>query len=86
MSSTATRTTITLDEDVLKRAKQFAKKRDISFRQALNELVRTGLLTEAAIPQTVPNLSPARSLGFYPGINYDNTEALLTLAEGEEHR
>lgn len=38
------RTTVTLDEDVLERVKQESRARGASFRDTLNELVRTGLL------------------------------------------
>jgi hypothetical protein len=80
------RTTVTLDEDVLDRAKDFSRKRGIPFRQALNDLVRTGLLAEsAATPRRVLKVKP-RDFGLRPGLSYDNIEALIEIGEGERHR
>jgi len=42
------RTTVTLDQDVYDRAKDFSKARGIPFRQALNDLARNGLAAESA--------------------------------------
>ena len=80
------RTTVTLDKDVYDRARDFSKTRGISFREALNELVRTGLVAEAAPRPKKPfRIKPFR-MGLRPGLSYDNTEALLEYGEGPFHR
>ena len=77
---------MTLDKDVYDRARNFSKARGISFREALNELVRTGLVAEAAPRPTKPfRIKPFR-MGLRPGLSYDNTEALLEYGEGPFHR
>jgi hypothetical protein len=80
------RTTITLDEDVLERVKQESRSRGITFREALNNLIRAGLL--ASESQSKPRefrVKPHHG-GYYPGLNYDCSEALLEYAEGINHR
>ena len=80
------RTTVTLDDDVLERAKDFSKARGLPFRRALNELVRAGLRAEtAARPKRAFRVEP-RHMGLRPGLSYDNIEALLEFGEGERHR
>ncbi len=80
------RTTVTLDQDVYDRARDFSKARGIPFRQALNDLVRHGLVAEAAPRPKKPfKIEPFR-LGCDPTVNYDCTGALLELAEGPYHR
>jgi hypothetical protein len=79
------RTTVTLDDDVLERAKEFSKSRGVPFRQALNDLVRAGLLTESASQPKRFRVDP-RHMGVRPGLNYDSIEALLDIGEGTEHR
>jgi hypothetical protein len=80
------RTTVTLDQDVYDRAKDFSKARGIPFREALNELVRQGLVAEAAPSPKKPfKIKPFR-LGLRPGLSYDNIEALLEYGEGPYHR
>jgi len=80
------RTTVTLDQDVYDRARDFSKTRGIPFREALNELVRRGLLAgEAPRPKQPFKIKPFR-LGRMPGVNYDCTGALLELGEGPYHR
>ena len=77
---------MTLDKDVYDRARDFSKARGIAFREALNELVRNGLLAEAAPRPKKPfKIKPFR-LGLRPGLSYDNTGALLEYGEGPFHR
>ena len=79
------RTTVTLEYDVLERAKKFSQKRGIPFRQALNDLVRAGLASQAA-PKRGPLKFEPKNLGLRPGLSYDNIEALLEIGEGPRHR
>ena len=80
------RTTVTLDEDVLERAKDFSKSRGLPFREALNELVRAGLRAEKTTKPSRPFRVKPGHLGLRPGLSYDNIETLLEIGEGELHR
>jgi len=79
------RTTVTLDQDVYERVKQESRSHQISFKQALNALLRTGLaapqVSDRTPPETRLNLGPP-----LPGVNYDDIEGLIELAEGPFHR
>jgi hypothetical protein len=79
------RTTVTFDDDVLVRVKEVSRLRGVSFREAINELLRVAL-----VEQPVQTLPPFRvepmNMGFRPELNYDDTEALLEYAEGPYHR
>lgn len=66
------RTTVTLDPDVAAALKEAARRRDISFKQALNDAVRAGLLQAA--PAQAPYRVPTREMGVRAGI--DLTRAL----------
>jgi hypothetical protein len=80
------RTTVTLEDDVLERAKEFSQKRGIPFKQALNDLVRAGLRAESAsLPRRAFKIEP-KNIGLRRGLSYDNIEALLEIGEGPFHR
>jgi metal-responsive CopG/Arc/MetJ family transcriptional regulator len=81
----STRTTVTLDDDVLIRVKELSQAHGISFRQAVNELLRTALIEKS--PQSrVPFRVQPIDMGYRPELNYDSTEALLEYGEGPFHR
>ena len=80
------RTTVTLDEDVLVRTKAFSHKRGIPFKEALNDLVRIGLLEDAKpAPKKAFKLTPF-SVGLNRSFNYDKIGLLLEELEGPLHR
>ncbi len=81
------RTTVTLDEDVVERLKQESRSRGIPFRQALNEILRSGLAADQSAPfaRRVPAIA-AKHMGTMPGINYNSIEGLLEIGEGDAHR
>lgn len=80
------RTTVTLEKDVYDRTRDFSKARGIAFKDALNELVRQGLLAEKSRRPGKPfKIKPFR-MGLRPGLSYDNIEALLEYGEGPHHR
>jgi hypothetical protein len=90
------RTTITLDDDVVARVKRESKSRGASFRDTLNDLLRTALLAADRKPARrtlVIKPSPMgqkQGLNYdnlnYDNLNYDNIESLLEYGEGEQHR
>ena len=72
------RTTVTLDEDVLVRTKEFSRKRGIPFKEALNELVRIGLLEQARpMPKKSFKIRPLSvGLNLPPGLNFNHIDEL----------
>jgi plasmid stability protein len=82
----STRTTVTLDDDVIQRVKEQSRSHGKSFRETLNDLLRTGLNSRETPPTRRHfRVKPFHS-GYVPGLNYDCTEALLEYLEGVDHR
>jgi hypothetical protein len=79
------RTTVTLDEDVLDRVKRESRARGASFRETLNDLLRTALSLENRPHLRSLKIQPDR-MGYRMGLNYDDVESLLEYGEGEQHR
>jgi hypothetical protein len=76
------RTTVTLDADVAAKLKALARRRGISFKEALNQAVRAGLRGR---PQPPPALAPyTQAMGLRPGINLDKALQLASVLEDEE--
>jgi hypothetical protein len=70
------RTTVTLDPDVEAKLRTVMRERDISFKVALNEAVRSGL---GGRPRSGRRYRmPTAPLGVRPGVNLDKA---LTLAD-----
>ncbi|MEJ7797486.1 MAG: ribbon-helix-helix protein, CopG family [Solirubrobacteraceae bacterium] len=63
------RTTVTLDDDVAATLRELARKRNISFKEALNTSVRLG--TSVADRSSRPYRVPTRPLGLRQGIDLD---------------
>jgi hypothetical protein len=80
------RTTVTLDDDVLEKLKQESRSRGIPFRQAINDVLRSGLVATRATRNAPPLRLEPKSMGVRPGLNYDSVPALLELGEGDGYR
>jgi len=80
------RTTLSIDDDVLEKAKSAAAKRRLPFRTVINEALRAGLKTMATPPDAVPYQTKPHKLGLKTGRNLDNIQELLTQIEGEDSR
>jgi hypothetical protein len=80
------RTTITLDDDVVAKINAEMKKTGDSFKQVVNEMIRTGALTKQKAAKQKPFVVKARPLGNRPGINYDSTSEMLEQIEGPWHK
>jgi hypothetical protein len=74
------RTTVTLDPDVAEQLKAIARRRNVSFKVALNDAVRGGLA--AGRGGSRPYKVPERPMGLRPGI--DLTKALQLAGELED--
>lgn len=79
------RTTVTLDDDVVARVKRESQSRGASFRDTLNDLLRTALVGIDSKPGRALRIKPT-PMGHKPGLNYDNIESLIEYGEGERHR
>jgi Ribbon-helix-helix protein, copG family len=76
------RTTVTLDPDVAARLKAVARERGISFKQALNQAVRAGLV--AGRGRSRPFRQLTQAMGLRPGVSIDKALALAAALEDEE--
>jgi hypothetical protein len=76
------RTTVTLDPDVVEQLKALARRRNLSFKAALNSAVRAGLAAEhgGSRAYTVP----ARSMRLRSGIDLTHALRLGDSLEDEE--
>ncbi len=92
------RTTLSIDDDVLEKAKSAAAKTRLPFRTVINEALRAGLKTMATPPDgaglktmatppdAVPYQTKPHKLGLKVGKNLDNIQELLAQIEGEDSR
>ncbi len=76
------RTTVTLDADVAAKLKALARRRGISFKQALNQAVRAGLGPSHRSARPFTQQTQAMSLR--PGVNLDKALQLASALEDEE--
>ena len=80
------RTTITIDDDVLDRARKLASKLHMSFRSVVNEALRTGLAQVARPAERREHQTIPHAMGLRRGYNLDNIQELLAQTEGEDSR
>jgi hypothetical protein len=76
------RTTVTLDPDVAEQLKALVRRRNVSFRAALNSTVRAGLAVEPGGSR--PYRVPARPMGLRPGVDLTHALRLAASLEDEE--
>jgi hypothetical protein len=74
------RTTVTLDPDVKQQLKELARKRNVSFKVALNETVRAGLAAGRGGRRRF--IVESQPMGLKPGV--DLTHALQLVGELED--
>jgi len=77
---------VTLDDDVMDRVQRHARSVGKPFKEALNELLRTGLLAVEARPAKGKFRVKPVAMGYRPELDYDNVEGLLEYLEGPAHR
>ncbi len=76
------RTTVTLDPDVVERLKALARRRNLSFKAALNDAVRAGLAAERGGSR--PYKAPARPMRLRPGLDVTRALRMADALEDEE--
>ena len=77
------RTTVTLDPDVEKMLRNSIRERGVSFKQALNEAIRTGL-TRGKQPRTASFVQKSFRLGPVPDFRWDKALAMADAIEDQE--
>ena len=80
------RTTLTIDDDVLDKARDLAAKLGRPFRCVVNEALRAGLQAVEEPPPTQPYHTRPHKMGLKAGRNLDNIQELLSQIEGEDER
>jgi plasmid stability protein len=75
------RTTLTLEDDVVARLREEARRQGRSFKDVVNDALRSGL--DRASDQTPePYRVPVRNMGLRPGVDLDDIQALLDRLDG----
>lgn len=80
------RTTISIDDDVMERARALAAKLRTPFRRVVNEALRAGLEHVEQPAKRLPYKTEPRAMGHRSGRNLDNIQELLAQIEGEDSR
>ncbi|MBU4201346.1 MAG: DUF2191 domain-containing protein [Verrucomicrobia bacterium] len=80
------RTTLTIEDDVLDRARSIATRLRAPFRKVVNEALRAGLETVEAPVRRRPYHTRPHKMGLRTGRNLDNIQELLAQVEGEDFR
>ena len=79
------RTTLSLDEDVVKLLRRELRRSGTSLKAAVNHFLRLGLMTSGK-RECKPFTVAPRPLGLPPGLNYDNIEDLIEALESTTHK
>jgi hypothetical protein len=72
---------VTLDPDVEARLREVARERGVSFKEALNNAIRAGLMASRSAREYQ---TPSRSLGLRAGVNLDKALQLASDLEDAE--
>ena len=80
------RTTLVLDDDVLDRARQSARRLKKPLRFVVNEALREGLSRIGAGSPRKPYATRPHRMGLREGFDLDNIQELLSRIEGEHSR
>ncbi|MDE0064064.1 MAG: hypothetical protein OXP09_14415 [Gammaproteobacteria bacterium] len=71
------RTTLTIQDDLAAQIEALRKREGLSFKAALNHLLRLGVQAKSAPPKPRKYRTPTRKLGLRPGIDPTRLNALL---------
>ncbi len=80
------RTTISIDNDVIERARAVAEKLGAPFKSVVNEALRSGLDQIEQPAKYRSYKTKPHKMRLKAGRNIDNIEELLAQIEGEDHR
>lgn len=81
------RTTLTIEDDVAVRLEQERRRRRLSFKAIVNDVLRAGLETIGQ-PRQRPRQFRTQGFNLGPSLvgSLDNVEEVLSRVEGEDHR
>jgi len=79
------RTTLSLDDDVVKLLRRELRRSGASLKATVNHFLRLGLMVSGK-RERKPFVVHPRPLGLPPGLSYDNVEDLIEALEGTTHR
>ena len=80
------RTTLTIDDDVLERARALSAKLRTPFKTVINEALRFGLDHVERPAEQKPYKTRPHAMGLKSGRNLDNIQELISQIEGEDAR
>jgi predicted CopG family antitoxin len=81
-----TRKTVTLDDDVRTKLEAEMKKSGKSFKETVNETLRSGLAVRQDLKVAKPFKVRPKAMGLKPGYSYDKVWELIEGVEGPDHR
>lgn len=80
------RTTLTMDDDLAQSIEDMRARRQLSFREAIDQLLRAGLQSlEQGPTKSKPYSGPVFRCGLKPGIDPNRMNQLADQLEVEEH-
>jgi hypothetical protein len=79
------RTTLTLDPDVAMNLKRHMAEKNVTFKEAVNQALRSGLNVVAKEKKRTPFKVIPHSFGFKPGIDLNKLNQLVDELEAEEY-
>jgi plasmid stability protein len=77
---------LTLEDDVAAKLKAMMRRTGRSFKDTVNEILRTGLAQQTRPKKEKPFRIHAKNMGLRPGLNYDCVSRLLEEVEGPNYR
>ncbi len=80
------RTTITLDEDVRAKLEAEMRKSGKSFKETVNETLRSGLFARQKASASKPFKVRPKAMGLKPGYSYDKVWELIEQIEGPDYK
>ena len=80
------RTTLTLNEEIAKRAKRCAARLGLSFKDVINRALEEGLSRLERQNQARPFHTEPVAMGLRQGLSYDNIAELIARGESEDFK
>ena len=78
------RTTVTIDDDLAISLEELRKREGLSFKVALNQVIRIGIQAKSAPPRARKYRTPTMSLGLMPGIDPTRLNSMVDELETDD--
>jgi hypothetical protein len=82
----ATRTTLTLDDDVREKLEIEMRNSGKSLKETVNEALRVGLVSRKKSVTSKPFKVRAKAMGLKPGYSYEKVWELIEKVEGSDYK